>query len=200
MTKKTKQKRRAGKGSVVLLAMMFFGSAGLRIALGTNSAFAETGEAATDLKAVSDSKESMPASLGDAEISKLLTSLRKREDRVKDLELQLDIRAKSLDVAHAEIERRIVALEDMEQRLRSTLAQADSAAENDIARLTSVYENMKPADAAELFQAMEPAFAAGFLARMRPDSAAAVMAGLDPKTAYTISVLLAGRNAKVPKS
>jgi flagellar motility protein MotE (MotC chaperone) len=33
---------------------------------------------------------------------------------------------------------------------------------------------------------------------MRPDAAAGIMAGLQPQTAYTISVVLAGRNAKVP--
>ena len=47
---------------------------------------------------------------------------------------------------------------------------------------------------------MEPSFAAGFLARMRSDVAAGIMAGLKPETAYTISVILAGRNAKAPKS
>ena len=63
-----------------------------------------------------------------------------------------------------------------------------------------IHENMKPKDAAALFEEMAPEFAAGFLGRMRPDAAGAVMAGLDPKTAYTISVLLAGRNADVPKN
>jgi flagellar motility protein MotE (MotC chaperone) len=59
---------------------------------------------------------------------------------------------------------------------------------------------MKPKDAAALFETMEPEFAAGFIARMLPDSAAKVMSGLDPKVAYTISVILAGRNASAPKS
>ena len=49
-------------------------------------------------------------------------------------------------------------------------------------------------------KAMEPDFAAGFLGRMRPDAAAAVMAGLTPETAYSISVILAGRNATAPKT
>ena len=48
------------------------------------------------------------------------------------------------------------------------------------------------------FEEMTPEFAAGFMARMRPDTAAAVMAGLEPATAYSISVVIAGRNARVP--
>jgi flagellar motility protein MotE (MotC chaperone) len=35
---------------------------------------------------------------------------------------------------------------------------------------------------------------------MRPEAAAAVLAGLDPGKAYAISAVLAGRNAKAPKS
>jgi flagellar motility protein MotE (MotC chaperone) len=80
------------------------------------------------------------------------------------------------------------------------LALADGAAEDDLVRLTAVYEAMKPADAAALFQTMAPEFAAGFLGRMRAEAAAAVISGMTPESAYSISVLIAGRNALVPKN
>jgi len=86
-----------------------------------------------------------------------------------------------------------------ETNLKEVLALADGAAEQDIARLTAVYEAMKPADAAKIFDAMAPDFAAGFLGRMQPAAAAAVLAGMAPDKAYSISVLIAGRNAMVPK-
>ena len=57
-----------------------------------------------------------------------------------------------------------------------------------------------PADAAALFQTMAPEFAAGFLGRMRAEAAAAVISGMTPESAYSISVLIAGRNALVPKN
>ena len=68
-------------------------------------------------------------------------------------------------------------------------------AEDDLVQLTSVYENMKPKEAALLFERMSPDFAAGFLGRMRPEDAAAIMSGLPPELGYSISVLLASRNA-----
>jgi flagellar motility protein MotE (MotC chaperone) len=46
-----------------------------------------------------------------------------------------------------------------------------------------------------LFERMSPDFAAGFLGRMRPEAAAAIMSGLPPELGYSISVLLASRNA-----
>jgi flagellar motility protein MotE (MotC chaperone) len=59
---------------------------------------------------------------------------------------------------------------------------------------------MKPKDAAALFEEMDPGFAAGFLGRMRAVAAASVMAGLSPQTAYSVSVIMAGRNANAPKN
>ena len=106
---------------------------------------------------------------------------------------------KALDIADQAIQKKLVDLQQAEQKLLATLSLADGAAEADVTRLTSVYEQMKPKDAAALFETMDPTFAAGFLARMKPEAAAGVMAGLSPEAAYTISVVLAGRNGEVPK-
>jgi flagellar motility protein MotE (MotC chaperone) len=86
-----------------------------------------------------------------------------------------------------------------EASLKEVLTIADGAAEQDLARLTAVYEAMKPADAAALFDAMAPEFAAGFLGRMQTTAAAAVLAGMSRDKAYSISILIAGRNAMAPK-
>ncbi|WP_343035866.1 MotE family protein [Sulfitobacter maritimus] len=133
-------------------------------------------------------------------MGRLLLALQERESRLKEREKRIDARAKALSVAGEEIEQRLKALEAVEARLRDTLALADGAAEDDLAKLTTVYESMKPKEAAALFQTMEPDFAAGFLGRMRPESAASIMAGLPPDVAYLISAILAGRNANAPKS
>ena len=90
------------------------------------------------------------------------------------------------------------ALEEAEGILNATIAMAESASQTDVAQLTTVYENMKPKEAAALFEEMSPEFAAGFLGLMRPDVAAAIMTRLAPATAYSFSVVLAGRNANAP--
>ncbi|WP_299047526.1 hypothetical protein [uncultured Tateyamaria sp.] len=146
------------------------------------------------------STDPMPQKEVDTDIKPLLDALRAREARVAEREGALAARSKALDVAQAEIERRLAALEATEARLRQTLTIAQTAAEDDLAKLTTVYENMKPKDASALFEAMEPAFAAGFLGRMQPEAAAKILAGLDPQAAYSISAILAGRNARAPKN
>ena len=194
--------RRPGKGAILLIAALLSGSAVLRILSGASVALANSDVTPRPLpeQAQVETADLGRATPSRAEMSTLLQALLDREARVEQRETQMDVREKALTVARGEIERRLKVLEDTEAQLRATLSRADSAAEDDVARLTTVYENMKPKDAAALFEEMEPEFAAGFLARMRPDAAASVMAGLKPQTAYTISVILAGRNARAPKT
>lgn len=129
----------------------------------------------------------------------LLEALQQREQRTATRELALADRLAALALTEAAIARRIGELEASEAQLAETLARADGAAEEDLTRLTAMYEAMKPKEAALLFEAMAPEFASGFLGRMRPDAAAAVLSGMRAEAAYSLSVLLAGRNALVPK-
>lgn len=207
--KKTVEARRPGKGAVLFIAVLLISSAVLRLGSGAGMAIAQ----ASDQQAISnaDNQEQTQANLASdrglaqkpasrGELSALLDSLKAREERLEEREMQIQMRKKALEIADREMERRIVSLKQIENDLRQTLSLSDGAAEGDLTQLTAVYENMKSKDAAALFEAMDPPFAAGFLGRMRPDAAAAIMAGLTPETAYTISVILAGRNANAPKS
>lgn len=200
MGRKVARRRLKGRGAVTVLIALLATSALIRLGVGASAALAQV-----DLPnafALPLGSASLPeeAPKDDVDIRTLLSSLQEREKRVAAREAQAAARAKALDVAQTEVERRIDALEATEQRLRETLSFAQTAAEDDITKLTTVYENMKPKDAAAVFAAMEPEFAAGFLGRMRPEVAARIMAGLDPGIAYSISAILAGRNAEAPKS
>ena len=189
MSKRIKYRR---KGTLSVIAGLLLASAVLRLSTGTGVALAETlNSEPTSPKEVSDNG---PIS----ETSALLEAIRQREDRLAEREFALENRIRALEVAETEIAEQLRALESAEESLRETLALADMAAESDLARLTAVYENMKPKEAATLFEAMAPEFSAGFLGRMRPDAAALIMTQLSPEVAYSISVILAGRNANVP--
>lgn len=128
----------------------------------------------------------------------LLTALQERDTDLTKRETALRDRMQALHLTDEEVSRKLEALARAEEDLRQMIALAESASEDDLSRLTKVYENMKPKQAAALFEEMDPSFAAGFLARMRPETAAAIMAGLSPQAAHTFSVVLAGRNANAP--
>ena len=131
--------------------------------------------------------------------SALLDALRARETRADEREAGIEARMAALAQAEAEIEAQLVALEAAEQSLAATMNLASTASETDLGQLTLVYENMPAPEVAALFEEMDPQFSSGFLARMDPVAAAEVMSHLTPTTAYSISVVIAGRNAGVPR-
>ncbi|MDD7970753.1 MotE family protein [Roseinatronobacter alkalisoli] len=184
--------RRGASSALLVLAGMFFLAGMSRLGLGVAEVIAAEN---TPIAAETTTAAQVnPADPGD-----LFQSLRAREARLQQMEDNLTQRAQDLQQAEAEIRQQIEQLALAEQRLLQTVALTESSAEDDVARLTTVYEHMKPQQAAELFSQMDVQFAAGFFARLRPDFAGAVMAALDPVTAYAISAVMAGRNANTPR-
>ena len=195
--KKTKPRRRApGRGALVTIAALLISSALIRIG-------DDAGQALARVPADTELSELEPAPMHAAckapeDLEPLLIAFQQREERLQAQEAAIRDRMHALKIANREVDQKLMALTQAEAALRDTIALADTAAESDLDRLTKVYENMKPKQAAALFEEMHPNFAAGFLGRMRPEAAAEIMAGLSPEAAHTFSVVMAGRNANVP--
>ena len=195
MTQKSKTVVYRKQGTLVLIAGLLIGSAFVRAGIGAAPAFAKAIEPHEAPKAAHD--DAMCKT--DEDYDAMLEAFKSREASLVRQETEMKNRRAALMDADREIEEKLEKLRAAEEALRSTLALADTAAEDDISRLVTVYEGMKRKDAASLFEQMDPDFAAGFIGRMRPESAAQLMAGLSPEIAYSISIVLAGRNASVPK-
>ncbi|MFP3385496.1 MULTISPECIES: MotE family protein [Tritonibacter] len=199
---KSKRMEKAKRGTLMLLAIFLMGSAAVRIALEAAPAIAlevsemQSSDDGSNVPTAGGGRSTVPDS---AEMQAMLAAFKKRETLLNEREAELEDRMRALEIADQAINKKLTDLQQAEEKLLATLALADGAAEQDVTKLTSVYEQMKPKEAAALFEEMDPTFAAGFLARMRPEAAAGVMAGLSPEAAYTISVVLAGRNGEVPK-
>lgn len=185
---------RSAATPLVVIAAVFGASVLFRLAGESGVAIAlEAGELAAP-------QEDTQGATPDADLDAALAAIRAREERLDGREAALEDRMRALQLAEEVVARNLEALEAAEQRLRGLIARADEAAESDLAQLTAVYENMKAKEAGPLFERMSPDFAAGFLGRMRPDAAAAIMAELPPEMAYSISVLLASRNAEAARA
>ena len=190
-----KVKLRKSRGTIATISLLFLSSALLRLFVGAESVLAE---AAKIEQSSEVAEQPTQVALTESEFTAINQALKDREDRVKEQELQITKRMKALEIADRKVQEQLAALERAEEELRQTIALADDAAENDIQRLTAVYEAMKPKTAAALFQEMNPEFAAGFIGRMRPEAAAAIIEGMSSTAAYAVSAILAGRNADVP--
>jgi len=190
-------KLRAKKPSATFLIILCFLSSGvIRVWENGDAIASEVGDASAML-AGGDPMEpqNCPAPY---EPAAMIAAILEREASLDALEQTLMDREQVLRVAKLRLEDQLVVLEDAEKRLAETLAIADNATEKDLARLTAVYENMKPKEAAQIFETMDVTFAAGFLSRMRPDSAAGILSSVDKTMAYAISVAMAGRNIGAP--
>ncbi|SMX32032.1 MotE family protein [Maliponia aquimaris] len=204
--------RRKPRGALAAICALLVTSALLRAAVGASEAIAREdpvaapqapapAKAAAAPQAAQGADPDAPAAymVAEADLAPLIDALNAREERIRKREAAIEVRMQALTVAEHEIDSKLAALAEAEDSLKRTLTLARTAAEDDIAKLTNVYASMKPKQAAALFEEMDPEFAAGFLGRMRPDAAAAIMAGMTPQAAYLTSVILAGRNADVPK-
>lgn len=181
--------RAPGMGSLVLLALLLLASAALRLGADVGQALAAAEDPAPSAAPLSCPLP--PLALAEA--------LSQREARLRTQEMAIEERRAALDLADTAIAQRMAALEQAEAALRATLALADGAAEADLARLTAVYQSMKPKEAAALFARMDAQFAAGFLGRMSPETAAAVLSAMEPDAAFAMTTLLATRNAAAPR-
>ncbi|MBV1927600.1 MAG: hypothetical protein KUG62_10610 [Rhodobacteraceae bacterium] len=198
MTTSKKHGVRIRGGSLVLISLLLFGSAFLRIGVQAGPAISREVQQVAEQDELSE-KELTTAITELDDLQPMLAAFQAREMKISAQEAQILDRMKALSIAESALDLKLEELVSAEESLRATLALADGAAEGDLDRLTGVYEKMKPKNAATLFEQMDPKFAAGFLARMRPESAADILAGLTPQMAYSISLIFAGRNVNVPK-
>lgn len=190
MTKSTK-----GFGPIHLVIACLVASAVLR--LGSDGmALAETGHAAQMEMPDLPTEVAQCEALED--VDQLIRIVKERETQLDEKSVEITNRQLILENLEDRIKAQIVELETANQNLAETLAIADGAAETDLNRLTTVYEAMKPQNAARVFENMDLTFAAGFLSRMDPQSAAMVMSELPAELAYSVSVVMAGQNARAP--
>ncbi|MEM1265961.1 MAG: hypothetical protein AAGI50_08100 [Pseudomonadota bacterium] len=185
MTGKQRLARPRRSKALLLLAACFLLSGALRLGVTGPAVAQQIGDR-------------LPEQAASFEEDALLAAIQERAQQLDQRERRIAERQALLDIAEQEFERRKGELIAAEGALAETLSIADKAAENDIQRLTAVYQNMKAKDAAVIFDSMDPVFAAGFLIRMAPEAAADVLSAMTTETAYTVSVIMASRNVGAP--
>lgn len=195
----TRSRHRPRRGSPVLLllALLFFVTGLSRVGMGVVGALAQDGSLPAHI-AESDASDSVADATRDP--GDLFAALQIRDAEIRAREQRLDERAAELRSAQEQLQEQLNRLAEAEAQLAATLHRTETAAEDDLRHLTIVFENMKPAQASELFSQMDVEFAAGFIGRLRPEFAGEVMSALDPVIAYGISAVLAGRNARAPRN
>lgn len=125
----------------------------------------------------------------------ILNRLQQRRDALEQREKQLDLRESLLKAADQKVESRIEELKAIETRLKQSEAQGGEM--QSIKQLATLYEAMKPKDAARVFDRLDMGVLLPVAQAIPPRKLAEIIAAMTPQTAERLTVELA-RGSKAP--
>ena len=123
----------------------------------------------------------------------LLQQLSARRDALDQRERELDQREALLTVAEQRVDEKVAELEAVRGQIETLLGQVDEEGEAQLLGLVSIYESMRPADAATIFNGLDLEVLISVLERMRGTKSAAILAGMNPERARLVTTELARR-------
>jgi len=134
---------------------------------------------------------------GSAAERAVLESLGKRRETLQQQEGQLDLREKLLQATEERIQKRVDELKKLEERIEAAVEEKKQQEENEIAGLVTMYENMKPKDAARIFDRLSLPILMKVVRQMKPRKMADILAKMSPEAAERLTVAIA-TNASAP--
>lgn len=138
-----------------------------------------------------------PLTLTKAEID-VLRQLAKRRDELAARERALDDREAMLKATEQRIAGQVEQMKQMKAEYQQMRTQRDEAAEASLRRLVTVYEAMKPDEAARIFETMEGAVLLDVVTRMGERRLAPILAQMSPAKAQALTIAMASRRAIIP--
>lgn len=128
-------------------------------------------------------------------------------ERLQERRQELDKRARELDIREgliAEAEKRVDAkLNEIKQRQAQLVVEAQKKDEAEAARfkgLVTMYENMKPRDAAKIFDRLDVGVLIEVASQINPRAMSEILAQMSPDRAEQLTVELASRAEASPKN
>jgi flagellar motility protein MotE (MotC chaperone) len=136
------------------------------------------------------------AGLSPAELQ-VLQSLGTRRGQLDKREQDIDTQMALLAAAEAKVDAKIKSMNGLKAEMQALLGQADKKQDEETLRLVSVYEKMKPKDAASLMAALDDKVRIPVAAKMKDKALAAVLSAMPTAEAKHITESLAQRYAAV---
>lgn len=128
---------------------------------------------------------------GSATEAALLASLANRRAELETYEKDLTLRASLVDAAEKRLEERQATLQALEGQISTLVDQRQDMETGQFAGIVSMYENMKPRDAANIFNALEMNVLLRVAKTMNPRKMAPILAAMDPARAQELTVKMA---------
>ncbi len=123
----------------------------------------------------------------------ILERLQQRREELDKRARELDIRESLIKAAEKRMEGELAELKQTEQRIVEETKQKNDAQAARFKSLVTMYENMKPRDAAKIFDRLETGVLLDVASKIEPRHMADIMAQMSPDSAERLTVELASK-------
>jgi flagellar motility protein MotE (MotC chaperone) len=130
----------------------------------------------------------------------ILERLQERRQELDTRARELDIRESLLKAAEKRIDAQLAELKQVEARITTETAQKDEAEAGRFKSLVTMYENMKPRDAAKIFDRLETNVLIQVASKINPRQMSEILAQMSPEVAERLTVELASKAQAAPSS
>ncbi len=128
----------------------------------------------------------------------LLQKLGERREAIEKRERELEMREGLVKAAEVQLGARSAELTELQSQLKLLVKQRDSAEDNRLAGLVSIYEKMKPKEAAEIMNGLDLDVLVGVLRKMKDAKTAPILASMEPERAREVTARLAQQGVVKP--
>ncbi len=130
----------------------------------------------------------------------ILQRLAQRREELDARARELDIRESLVKAAEQRIDAHLAEIKEIEVRIKTETVQKDQAEVTRFKGLVTMYESMKPRDAAKIFDGLDMDVLIKVASQMNPRAMADILAQMTPEMAERLTVALASKAQETPKS
>jgi flagellar motility protein MotE (MotC chaperone) len=130
----------------------------------------------------------------------ILERLQERRQELDTRARELDIRESLIKAAEKRMEGQLAELKDTESRITVATQQKDEAMAARFKGLVTMYENMKPRDAAKIFDRLDSNVLLDVASKIEPRKMADILALMSPDAAQRLTVELASQAQQVKQT
>ncbi len=130
----------------------------------------------------------------------ILERLQERRQELDTRARELDIRESLIKAAEKRMDAQLAELKAIEARITVATQQKDDAEAARLKGLVTMYENMKPRDAAKIFDRLDAGVLLDVASKINPRNMAEILAQMSPDAAQRLTVELASQAQQVKQS
>src|SRR4249920_1328602 len=130
----------------------------------------------------------------------VLERLQTRRQELDTRSRELEMRENLLKATEKRLEDKVTELKDTENRVNTAMGTRDKTEAQRFKSIVSMYENMKPKDAARIFDRLDMKILVDVSTQIKPQKMSEILAQMTPDNAERLTVELANRASAKPKT